>query len=83
MRFLAPLPKYIAKKTQSIQLTESLLRLSSIKLNHRQISLLSHALRNPDAIYTIRAYQNTHDIVYETARADLQHLEDKALLIKR
>ena len=80
---ITELHKYIAEKTQSIQLTESLLRQSSIKLNHRQISLLSHALRNPDAIYTIRAYQNTHDIVYETARADLQHLEDKALLIRR
>ncbi len=77
------LHKYIAKKTRSTQLTESLLRQSSIKLNHRQISLLSHALRNPDAVYTIRAYQNTHDIVYETARADLQNLEDKALLIRR
>ncbi|MBN2685758.1 MAG: Fic family protein [Pontiellaceae bacterium] len=74
---------YIAEKTKSVQLTESLLRKSSIKLNHRQVSLLSHALRNPDAEYTIKAYQNTNDVVYETARADLQYLEENELLIKK
>lgn len=77
------LHKYIADKTKSVQLTESILRTSTIKLNHRQVSLLSHALRNPDAEYTIKAFQNTHDVVYQTARADLQYLEEKGLLLKR
>ncbi len=77
------LHEYIAEKTQAVHLTEGLLRKSAIKLNHRQISLLSHALRNPDTEYTIKAYQNTHSIVYETARADLQFLEEKGLLVKR
>ncbi len=77
------LHKYIAEKTQSVRLTESILRQSFIRLNHRQVSLLSHALRNPDAAYTIKAYQNTHDVVYQTARADLQYLEEKDLLLKR
>ncbi|RKX42158.1 MAG: Fic family protein [Verrucomicrobia bacterium] len=77
------LHKYIAEKTKSVRLTESILRQSSIRLNHRQISLLSHALRNPDAEYTIKAYQNTHDVVYQTARADLYYLEENGLLIKR
>ena len=74
---------YIASKTKAVQLTETLLRNSPIKLNHRQVSLLSHALRNPDAAYTIKSYQNTNNVVYETARADLQYLEKMNLLIKR
>lgn len=77
------LHSYIADKTQSVQLIEEVLRKSTLKFNHRQISLLSHALRNPSAEYSIKAYQNTHNIVYETARADLQYLEEKGVLIKR
>jgi Fic family protein len=82
-RAIDELHAYVKEKTKTVRLTESLLRQSSIKLNHRQISLLSHALKNPDAVYTIKAYQNSHNVVYETARADLLFLEDKGLLLKR
>lgn len=79
---ITELHQYIATKTKSVRLTESILRTSTINLNHRQVSLLSNALKNPEAQYTIKIYQNMHDIAYETARADLQYLEDKGLLKK-
>ncbi|MFQ5491023.1 MAG: Fic family protein, partial [Phycisphaerae bacterium] len=65
---------------ESEQLQTRLLAGSS--LNHRQLELMGHALRHPDAWYDIRQHQRDHGVVYETARSDLLDLEAKGLLIK-
>ena len=52
------------------------------RLNHRQISLLTHALRHPGEEYRVDSHQRTHGVVYQTARADLLDLESLGLLIK-
>jgi Fic family protein len=82
-RAIGELHKFIARTTRDIRTTEELLDSSGLHFNHRQLSLLSHSLRNPDARYTIAGYKNTHRIVYQTARADLVDLHDKGLLMKR
>ena len=46
-------------------------------LNHRQVEIVQHALRHPDATYTIRRHMNIHSVVYQTARTDLFDLEKK------
>ncbi len=51
-------------------------------LNGRQLALLGHALKNPDALYTIKSHQTIHDVVYETARTDLLDLAGDGLLIQ-
>ncbi len=81
------LRSFIDKKVANIKFANNLLAHSSQlknKLNYRQLSLLRHALKNPGYIYSVKEHQNTHGIVYETARTDLIKMADKyKLLIKQ
>jgi len=65
---------YLKEKVTEVQRVERALR-SVQGLNHRQLALLSHAVRNPDAAYTFDSHANSHNVVYQTARADLLDLE--------
>lgn len=49
-------------------------------LNHRQVALLSHAVRNRDASYTIAGHATAHRVTHETARNDLRTLELRRLV---
>jgi Fic family protein len=73
---------HLAKKLEERRQTEALLKKSS-SVNHRQLALLTHALKNPGWDYTIEGHANSHGIVYETARSDLLGLETKGVLQKR
>lgn len=70
---------YVKKKVQE-QTGNSLLLRASRELNHRQIALVGHATRHPDANYTIESHRASHRVVYQTARADLLRLEKLGLL---
>jgi len=73
---------YIAVKTAEFRQAEQLIR-SSAGLNHRQIALLSHALRHADTRYTFESHRASHNVVYQTARSDLLDLASKGLLTER
>lgn len=77
---------YLDDAIQSQKETEKLLARNANKLreqlNHRQITLLTSALRNPEHTYRMDTHQRTHGIVYETARHDLLQLEALGLLLK-
>ena len=45
--------------------------------------MLAHAIRHPDAEYTIRSHRTSHAVAYATARADLFRLTDLGLLERR
>lgn len=49
-------------------------------LNPRQLALLAHAVRHPEARYGIEAHRRSHGITFPTASADLFDLADRGLL---
>jgi Fic family protein len=76
------LHRYLDRVVQEQRNTEHLLAASRSQLNHRQIALLTHALKQPGQKYLVEAHQRTHGVVYETARRDLLTLAELGLLIK-
>jgi len=78
-RAIKELHEYIERKVQGLQTIEQQLR-GMVVLNHRQRTLISHALRHPHYQYTIRSHQISHNVVYQTSRLDLLDLEKRGLL---
>lgn len=81
VRALKELENYIAIKATQIQQAEARLR-NTKDLNYRQLALMSHALREPNTIYTVRSHQNSHRVSYNTARSDLRALARKGFLVE-
>jgi Fic family protein len=73
---------YIERRTADVRRVEGELR-GLAPMNHRQRDLIAHALRHPGQGYTITHHQNSHGVVYQTARADLLDLERRGLFQKR
>lgn len=83
---IAALHQYLARKIAEQRSAENLLRRAprlAEGLNHRQIALLSHALRHPGHAYTVMSHQRSHQIVTQTARTDLLKLVERGLLEQR
>ena len=76
------LSKYIKRKAKEYEEAVSLLRPGDT-YNHRQIALLTHALRHPGSRYTIESHRHSHGVSYQTARTDLLGLAENEMLAKR
>ena len=83
-RAITGLHDYLAHKTQEQREATRLLGSGWLRtrLNHRQTALLTHALKNPGEAYRVAGHQTYHDVVYQTARADLLDLAGLGLLEK-
>lgn len=82
VRAIQQLEKYLLKKVEEIRELEAKLHGAS-EFNHRQLALLSHALRHSNATYTIKSHQSSHNVAYATARTDLFQLASAGLLLKQ
>lgn len=81
-RALTDLQAYLKSKMREQMMTEKILSRSAT-LNHRQIALLTHALKHDDAEFTVASHRNSHNVVYQTARSDLIGLVGLGLLTQR
>lgn len=70
LKAIDELYRYINEQTQELQKVEKLLHHNQV-FNHRQLTLIHHALKNPHTRYTIGHHRQSHNITYETARTDL------------
>lgn len=80
---IAALHDYLARKSVEQRNTESLLATSPdlwARLNHRQMVLLTHALKHPGETYRVDGHQRSHGVAYQTARTDLLTLAELGLL---
>ena len=84
LRAIKNLQKYLVTKAEQVRSVEDVLGTSVLaqSLNHRQIALLSHAIRSPGGFYTFASHGKSHRITYPTARTDLLQLVDLGLLTK-
>jgi len=85
-RAIGALYEYLARKTADQRSAERLLRHApglSDQLNHRQVAILTHALKHAGHGYTVESHRRSHRVTVQTARTDLQSLAKLELLEQR
>jgi Fic family protein len=81
-RAVEELHTYLGRKIKEVRKVEAALK-GADHFNHRQLALISDAIRNPEHIYTHRSHATSHNVTEETARADLNQLLVRNLLTRR
>lgn len=81
-RAIEDLHGYLRRKIDEVKEIEELIH-GADDFNHRQLTLLSDALRHPDSSFSFGGHAKVNRVTHETARADLSRLSDRGLLVRR
>lgn len=82
-RAIDALYEYLERKTAEQRSAERVLRHApglADQLNHRQVALLTHALKHAGHGYTVESHRRSHRVTLQTARTDLLGLAELNLL---
>ena len=80
-RAIDELHAYLRRKMGEVRSVERIIR-DADGLNHRQLMLLSDAIRHSERSYTFGSHARVHGVTHETARTDLSGLADRGLLVR-
>jgi Fic family protein len=78
-RAVEELHRYLDRKMREVRRVERLVR-EAASFNHRQLALLSDALRHGEREYTYATHAANHHVTHESARTDLSELAERGLL---
>jgi Fic family protein len=81
-RAIEELHRYLSRKIGEVQEVERLLK-GADGFNHRQLAVISDALRHPSRSYSLKEHAEIHRVTHETARSDLTALSNRGLLERR
>lgn len=81
-RAIKEMHDYLGRKAREIKEVEELIH-GGDGFNHRQLALLSNALRHPGSSYSFGGHAEIHRVTHETARSDLARLVERGLLGRR
>lgn len=82
LRALDDLETYLRHKATEARAVRVALNTGVTEFNDREIAILDSAVRDPDSEFSVRGHMVSHSVSHETARKDLQHLQDRGLLRK-
>jgi Fic family protein len=80
VRAISELHVYLSVKAEELREVQQNIRAIPGAYNYRQLAVLEHGVRNPDAIYTAQSHASSHNVSQQSARNDLTVLEDRGLL---
>ena len=80
-RAIEELYAHLRNQTKKLQEVEKTLRgAAGLGLNHRQKTLIVHALRHPHYRYTFASHRTTYNVARQTARTDILRLVERGYL---